>query len=131
MDNILIEQQPINITMSQITNGIHRENGSSVNIENVQMLNGNVGITLQPCDPVDLQFKDVTYTVNLGFTKGKYFFFAFVFFSRKLQFIIVIVAHQCIISINISFNMPVKIHNKYILISNNSFTHYYQIHQIL
>lgn len=75
MVNILIEQQSINITMSQITNEIYRENGSSVNIENVQMIsNGNVGITLEPCDPVDLQFKDITYMVNLGFTKGKYTF---------------------------------------------------------
>lgn len=74
MDTILNEQQSINSTMSQITNEIHRENGSNVNIEHVQMLNnGNHGIKLEPCDPIDLQFKDVTYSVNLGFRKGKYF----------------------------------------------------------
>lgn len=93
MDTILIEQQSINITMSQITNEIYRENGSSVNIENVQMLNnGNVGITLEPCDPIDLQFKDVTYTVSLGFTKGKYIRFLF----AHCTLIIIFNSHCCI-----------------------------------
>lgn len=51
-------------------NGTYRENGYVTAINN----NDNYGFTNLPySEPIDLQFKDITYSVNLGFNKGKHF----------------------------------------------------------
>lgn len=71
MDNNLTDQQQINLTMSNITNDTTTttpwENG--LQMENN---NDNFGFSNLPySEPIDLQFKDITYTANLGFNKGK------------------------------------------------------------
>lgn len=55
-------------------------NGKSSNgscVDNVENGNGNgngVGFTNLPYrEPIDIQFKDITYTVDMGFNKGKHF----------------------------------------------------------
>lgn len=86
MDHNSAERQ-INLPMG--TNIVHNEqNGANVNIEQ-NGANGHTnmgrnlafikGLAMTNRDPVDLQFKDITYTVKLGFNKGMYIHFAFDF----------------------------------------------------
>lgn len=44
------------------------------------------GICMPNRDPIDLQFRNITYTVNLGFNKGmlRFYFYIRVFFSYIL-----------------------------------------------
>lgn len=102
MDHNLTERQ-INLPIGNINNEQNGLNGHT----NISMnLAFAKGLSMSNRDPVDLQFKDVTYTVNLGFGKGKHipmilffdsdFFFTFVwhyfypfriFFSRNFYLI--------------------------------------------
>lgn len=70
MEHNLNERQ-INLPMANINiaeqNGCNG-NGYTNNTVNLAISNG---LCMNNRDPVDLQFKDVTYTVNLGFSKGK------------------------------------------------------------
>lgn len=66
MDNNLAERQ-INLQTINITNDAQRDNCLNLHTDN----NDNFGFSNLPYrDPIDLQFKDITYTVNLGFNKG-------------------------------------------------------------
>lgn len=60
MENNLGERQILNLT-SSTTNDPHRDNNFTITHNN------NDG-----AEPIDLQFKDITYTVNLGFNKGNF-----------------------------------------------------------
>lgn len=65
MDN---DNRPNSVPMATVNTDSHQENGFNLQMDN------NDNITFQNLsyrEPVDLQFKDVTYTVNLGFRKGE------------------------------------------------------------
>lgn len=48
-------------------NGTHRENGFVTNID----VTDKIGFSNLPYrEPLDLQFKDITYTVKMGWNKG-------------------------------------------------------------
>lgn len=100
MDHNLNERQ-INLPMANINteqNGYNGNgNGNGYTNNNINFAISN-GLCMNNRDPIDLQFKDVTYTVNLGFNKGKthlcaqiqstHFVWMFIsisgFFNRKL-----------------------------------------------
>lgn len=66
MDNV--NDRPNSVSMATINTESHQENGFNLHMDN------NDNITFQNLsyrDPIDLQFKDITYTVNLGFRKGE------------------------------------------------------------
>lgn len=54
--------------MATLDTDTNRENGFNLHTDN----NDNISFqNLAKHDPIDLQFKDTTYTVDLGFRKGK------------------------------------------------------------
>lgn len=55
--------------MGNITN--EQQNGFNGNGYVEKQLAFSNGLNMSNRDPIDLQFKDITYTVNLGFNKGK------------------------------------------------------------
>lgn len=67
MDHNLTERQ-INVPMATINNDSNGLNGHA--IHNHTSLAFSNGICLENRDPIDLQFRNITYTANLGFTKG-------------------------------------------------------------
>lgn len=67
MDHNLTERQ-INLPMGNITT--EQQNGFNGNGYEKKLAFSN-GLNMANRDPIDLQFKDITYTVNLGFNKGK------------------------------------------------------------
>lgn len=77
MDGDLSDKQVPLVTTSN-GNGGHRENGYVTNIDNADRF----GFTNLPYrESIDLQFKDITYTVKMGWNKGKrYSFFTFTIF---------------------------------------------------
>lgn len=62
------KQVPPPVTTTTMNgNGTHRENGYVTNVDSVNRF----GFTKLPYrEPIDLQFKDVTYTVKMGWNKG-------------------------------------------------------------
>lgn len=71
MDGDLGDKQVPLVTPSN-GNGTHRENGYVTNIDNTDRF----GFTNLPYrEPIDLQFKDITYTVKMGWNKGNNFTF--------------------------------------------------------
>lgn len=80
MDHSLNERQ-ISLPMANINseqngysgnngNGNGNANGNGYTNNNINFAVSN-GLCMNNRDPIDLQFKDITYTVNLGFNKGK------------------------------------------------------------
>ncbi|XP_031640929.1 ATP-binding cassette sub-family G member 1 [Contarinia nasturtii] len=67
MDYSLTERQ-INLPMGNITNEQNGINGNGNGYTNHFELSN--GLCMSNRDPIDLQFKNITYTVNLGFYKG-------------------------------------------------------------
>lgn len=68
MDYSLTERQ-INLPMGIINNEQNGHNGNGNGYtKNLELSNG---LCMTNRDPIDLQFKNITYTVNLGFYKGK------------------------------------------------------------
>lgn len=66
MDGDLSDKQVPLVTTAN-GNGTHRENGYVTNIDNTDRF----GFTNLPYrEPIDLQFKDITYTVKMGWNKG-------------------------------------------------------------
>lgn len=73
MDHNLVERQ-INLPMVE-----PQQNGLNGNGYEKQFAFSN-GLNMANRDPIDLQFKDITYTVKLGFNKGKFqFTFNFIY----------------------------------------------------
>lgn len=67
MDHNMTERQ-INVPMGTINNDPNGLNGHAViNYKSPAFSNG---ICISNRDPIDLQFRNITYTVNLGFNKG-------------------------------------------------------------
>lgn len=72
MDGNLTTERSTMSNSTTIDTITHRENGVNLHFDNNH---DNCGVSNLPYrEPIDLQFKDVTYTVNLGFNKGKNLF---------------------------------------------------------
>lgn len=69
MDHNLNERQ-INLPMANVNGDQNGYNGNGNGYTN-NNINFSNGLCMNNRDPIDLQFKDITYTVNLGFNKGK------------------------------------------------------------
>lgn len=67
MDGDLGDKQVPLMTTSN-GNGAHRENGYVTNIDNADRF---AFTNLPYRESIDLQFKDITYTVKMGWNKGK------------------------------------------------------------
>lgn len=67
MDHNSAERQ-INLPMGNVNNEQNGANGHTNMSRNLAFAKG---LAMTNRDPVDLQFKDITYTVKLGFNKGK------------------------------------------------------------
>lgn len=66
MDNVNDRQN--SVPMAILNTGTNGENGFNLHTDN----NDNIAFqNLAKHDPIDLQFKGITYTVDLGFRKGK------------------------------------------------------------
>lgn len=66
MENVNDRQN--SVPMATLDTDTNRENGFNLHTDN----NDNISFqNLAKHDPIDLQFKDTTYTVDLGFRKGK------------------------------------------------------------
>lgn len=73
MEQNLTERQT-NVAISD-QNGI---NGHTVYTDNSVAFSN--GICMANRDPIDIQFKDITYTVKLGFNKGMHTFLSYLFY---------------------------------------------------
>lgn len=69
-------ERQINLPMGNVNNEQNGANGHTNMSRNLAFAKG---LAMTNRDPVDLQFKDITYTVKLGFNKGMYIHFAFDF----------------------------------------------------
>lgn len=63
-----VAERQINVPMGSVNND---PNGYNSHRSYNDKLGFSNGLSMTNRDPIDLQFKDITYTVNLGFSKGK------------------------------------------------------------
>lgn len=68
---VLVEpKNTVNTTEQQQQNGL---NGHAIYTDNSNEFSKNIRLPHLPNrDPIDIQFKDITYTVKLGFNKGTF-----------------------------------------------------------
>lgn len=84
MDHNLALERQINLPMGNITSE-QQQNGINGNGYEKQLAFSN-GLNMANRDPIDLQFNNITYTVNLGFNKGKHICDGLTLFSVFLSF---------------------------------------------
>lgn len=102
MDQNLTLERQINLPMGNITSE-QQQNGINGNGYEKQLAFSN-GLNMSNRDPIDLQFNNITYTVNLGFNKGKHICDGLIF-CFALFFLFNFIRTALVYSCNFLFNI--------------------------